>query len=205
MNETAYVSPFNDEPEVKSQITISPRLSLVDCTLRDGEQQAGVAFTKEDKLRIAKKLDEIGIPEIEAGMPASSEEDREAICAMVKAGMKARIAALARPSKADIDLLADCGVWCATLSIPIGDLQRRFKLGWDDDTYVRTLLETAEYAKKKGLYVNVSPYDTTRVTPAFLDRVLREIAKAGTADRVSDWSTPWARHLPWPSSIWCAG
>lgn len=184
MNRKAYVSPFNDEPEVKSQIRISPRLSLVDCTLRDGEQQAGVAFTKEDKLRIAKKLDEIGIPEIEAGMPASSEEDREAICAMVQAGMKARITALARPSKADIDLLADCGVWCATLSIPIGDLQREFKLGWDDETYVRTLLETAEYAKKKGLYVNVSPYDTTRVNPAFLERVLREIAKAGTADRV---------------------
>ena len=180
----SYVSPFNDEPEVKEQIRISPKLTLVDCTLRDGEQQAGVAFTKEDKVRIARKLDEIGIAEIEAGMPASSTEDREAICEMVQAGLKARITALARPSKADIDMLADCGVWCATLTIPIGDLQRKFKLGWDDETYVRTLLETAEYAKKKGLYVNVSPYDTTRVTPAFLDRVLNEIAKAGTVDRV---------------------
>jgi len=184
MDRISYVSSFNEEPEVRQQIGISPRLSLVDCTLRDGEQQAGVAFTKEDKVRIARKLDEIGIAEIEAGMPASSEEDREAICAMVQAGMKARIAALARPSRADIDMVADCGAWCATISIPIGDLQRKFKLGWDDETYIRTLLETAEYAKKKGLYVNVSPYDTTRVTPAFLDRVLREIAKAGTADRV---------------------
>ena len=184
MNRISHVSPFNDEPEVRAQIKISPRLSLVDCTLRDGEQQAGVAFTKEDKVRIAKKLDEIGISEIEAGMPASSVEDREAICEMVQAGLKARITALARPSKEDIDMVADCGAWCATISIPIGDLQREFKLGWDDETYIRTLLETAEYAKKKGLYVNVSPYDTTRVTPAFLERVLREIANAGTADRV---------------------
>jgi isopropylmalate/homocitrate/citramalate synthase len=77
MDRISYMSPFNDEPEVKEQIRMSPMLSLVDCTLRDGEQQAGVAFTKEDKVRIARKLDEIGIPEIEAGMPASSEEDRE--------------------------------------------------------------------------------------------------------------------------------
>jgi methanogen homocitrate synthase len=149
MERISYVSSFNDEPEVKEQITISPLLSLVDCTLRDGEQQAGVAFTKEDKVRIARKLDEIGIPEIEAGMPAISVEDREAICEMVQAGLKARITALARPSKDDIDMVADCGVWCATLSIPIGDLQRKFKLGWDDETYIRTLLERLNMPKKR--------------------------------------------------------
>jgi len=184
MERKSYVSDFNNAPEVTAQIEISPKLSLVDCTLRDGEQQAGVVFTKEDKVRIAKKLDEIGIKEIEAGMPVASDEDREAVCEMVQAGLKARITALARPSKADIDMLADCGVWCATISIPIGDLQREFKLHWDEETYVRTLLDTAEYAKTKGLYVNISPYDTTRVDPVFLDRVLHEIAKAGTADRV---------------------
>ena len=184
MERTSYVSDFNNASEVTTQINISPKLSIVDCTLRDGEQQAGVVFTKEDKVRIAKKLDDMGIQEIEAGMPVSSEEDKEAICEMVRSGMKARITALARPSKADIDLLVDCGVWCATLSIPIGDLQREFKLGWDEDTYIRTLLDIAEYAKKKGLYVNVSPYDTTRANPVFLDRVLREINMAGTIDRV---------------------
>jgi len=155
MERISYVSAFNNEPEVREQIRISPQLSLVDCTLRDGEQQAGVAFTKEDNVRIAKKLDEIGISEIEAGMPASSEEDREAICEMVQAGLKVRITALARPSKGDIDMVTDCGVWCATISIPIGDLQREFKLGWDDETYIRNLLETAEYAKKKA-YMSMS-------------------------------------------------
>lgn len=184
MDRVCYVSNFNEEPEVKEQYSFSPELSIVDCTLRDGEQQAGVVFTKEDKVRIAKKLDEIGIPEIEAGMPAVSNEDREATCEMVQAVSKARITALARPSKEDIDMLAECGVWCATISIPIGDLQRKFKLGWDDETYIRNLLEISEYAKKKGLYVNVSPYDTTRVNPAFLERVLHEIVKAGTVDRV---------------------
>lgn len=184
MDRISYTSNFNNESEVLNQYNFSPKLSIVDCTLRDGEQQAGVVFTKEDKVRIAKKLDEIGVPEIEAGMPAVSNDDRDATLEMVQAGLKARITALARPSKEDIDMLAECGVWCATISIPIGDLQRKFKLGWDDETYIRNLLEISEYAKKKGLYVNVSPYDTTRVDPAFLERVLIEIVKAGTADRV---------------------
>lgn len=178
------VSGFNKETEVTEKYNFSSKLSIVDCTLRDGEQQAGVVFTKEDKVRIAKKLDEIGIPEIEAGMPAASEEDRDAVYEIVKAGLNARITALARPMKADIDVLAHCGVWCATLSIPIGDLQRKYKLRWDKDTYIRVLLEAAEYAKYKGLYVNVSPYDTTRVETAFLKKVLEKIAKAGTVDRV---------------------
>jgi len=184
MERISYVSPFNSVPEVTEQIKISPQLSLVDCTLRDGEQQAGVAFTKEDKVRIAKQLDEIGIPEIETGMPAVSEEDKAATYEIAKTVKRARLTALARPKREDVDLLADCGIWGATISIPIGDLQREHKLGWDDDTYIRNLLEIAEYTKKKGLYVNISPYDTTRVNPAFLERVLHEIVRAGTADRV---------------------
>lgn len=184
MEKQCYVSPFNNEPDVLEQITFSPELSLVDCTLRDGEQQAGVAFNRHEKLEIAKKLDDIGIPEIEVGLPAVSEEDRLATETIVKTVKNARITALARPNKDDIDMLADCGVWCATISIPIGDLQREHKLGWDDDTYVNNLLEISAYAKSKGLYVNVSPYDTTRVDSKFLERVLHEIVKAGTADRV---------------------
>jgi len=184
MSDIYYVSNFNKEQEVLGKYNFSPRLSLVDCTLRDGEQQAGVVFTKNDKLEIAKKLDEIGVPEIEIGMPASSDEDAEAAYEIVKAGLNANIIALARPNKEDIDFLANSGIWGATISIPIGDLQREFKLGWDDETYLHNLLEISEYAKKKGLYVNVSPYDTTRVDPIFLDRVLKEIVKAGTADRV---------------------
>jgi len=184
MERVTYVSPFNDYEEVKSQYNFSPNLSLVDCTLRDGEQQAGVTLTREEKVEIAKKLNEIGIPEIEVGMPAVSEDDRIAIKEMARLGFKSRLTALARPTPEDIDMLAECGVWCATISIPIGDLQRKYKLGWSDEEYISRMLKAAEYAKKKGLYVNISPYDTMRVNPEFLERVLQEIVRAGTVDRV---------------------
>lgn len=178
------VSPFNKYPEVIKNIAFSSDLTICDCTLRDGEQQAGVVFTKEDKITIAKKLEELGIPEIEVGMPAVSDEDKEATRTIVETCTRSKITALARPDKSDIDLLANCNVWCATLSIPIGDMQREYKLKWDDDTYVNTVLKISEYAKKKGLYVNFSPYDTTRVNQDFLERVLSEVVRAGTVDRV---------------------
>ncbi len=56
MRPTSYLSPFNNIPEVTSGISFSNDLTLSDCTLRDGEQQAGVVFTKEDKIAIAKLL-----------------------------------------------------------------------------------------------------------------------------------------------------
>ena len=79
MRSMTSMSPFNTFPEVTKDVTFSPDLTLCDCTLRDGEQQAGVVFTKEDKVAIAKLLDEMRIPEIEAGMPCNSQEDADAI------------------------------------------------------------------------------------------------------------------------------
>ena len=73
------LSPFNTLSEVTKNIHFNKNLTLCDCTLRDGEQQAGVVFTKEDKVAIAKLLDEMRIPEIEAGMPCNSQEDADAI------------------------------------------------------------------------------------------------------------------------------
>jgi len=178
------VSEYNQIDDVKKYIKISPKLSIVDCTLRDGEQQAGIVFTKEDKVNIAKKLDELGIPEIEVGMPAVSEEDQKATKEIVNANLNARIIALSRPIKEDIDLLSDCGVWGATISLPIGDLQRKYKLNWTDEKYIDTTLKITKYAKEKGLYVNLSPYDTTRTNFEFMKKVFTLVAKEGTVDRI---------------------
>lgn len=184
MENVCYVSPFNKAEEVQKQFAFSPKLDIVDCTLRDGEQQAGIAFTKEDKVNIACALDKMGIREIEVGMPAVSKEDQKATEEILACGLNARIIALARPIKEDIDMLSDMGVKYMTLSIPIGDIQRGAKLGWDDETYIKNLLYFTDYAKNKGLYVNVSPYDTTRVEVDFLRRALGELVKAGTMDRI---------------------
>ncbi len=184
MKPTSYLSPFNDFPEVISDIHFNDNLTLCDCTLRDGEQQAGVVFTKGDKVEIAKLLNEMHIPEIEAGMPCNSKEDADAIAEISDTCHFSRITACVRGLEADFDLAKDIGVWGVTISLPIGTLQRKYKLKWDDDTYIANMCRLTEYAKNKGLYVNLSPYDTTRADPAFMDRVMEEAVKCGTIDRV---------------------
>mgnify|MGYP001242949285 CR=1 FL=1 len=74
-----WVSPANYEAEVTKTFSFAPKIEILDTTLRDGEQQPGIIFTKEDKVAIAKKLDEVGVHRIEAGTPAGSQEDADAI------------------------------------------------------------------------------------------------------------------------------
>ena len=184
MEQLSYLSPFNTYPEVCGQFAFSKQLTLCDCTLRDGEQQAGIVLSKEDKVAIALAMDAMGIPEIEAGMPCNSVEDAEAIREIVQLCKRSRITACVRGMEADFDLAADLGVWGVTISLPIGTLQRKHKLKWDDDTYIANMKQLTAYAKAKGLYVNLSPYDTTRCDPDFLDRLMAEVVACGTVDRV---------------------
>src|SRR3954465_13341997 len=87
-------SPFGGEAHTGSRFPAQIRVA--DCTLRDGEQQAGIVFTRQDKVDIARALDRLGVYEIEAGTPASSDEDRQAIEEIAGSGIKAKISALAR-------------------------------------------------------------------------------------------------------------
>ena len=179
-----YLCYSNFIPEVRNQFTPAKKISLADCTLRDGEQQAGIVFTWEDKVKIAAQLDRAGMTEIEAGTPASSPSDEKAAREIVKLNTKSKITALSRATKEDIDLMCDIGVWGANISLPIGDLQRKYKLKWDDEKYINTCLEITEYARSKGLHVNLSPFDTTRCDLDFLDKVLAALKNSGNVDRV---------------------
>ena len=177
-------SPFNQR--FSSALNASGRqIRFADCTLRDGEQQAGVVFDKDAKVQIARALDAIGLYEIEAGTVASSEADREAIADMVGMKLNAKISVLCRGLIADMDLAAALGVWGVRLSFPISVLERKHKLkGISDDDYVHRALELTAYARERGLYVVFSPYDTTRAELPFLLRLVGELQRAGTVDRL---------------------
>ena len=74
-----FVSPWNYLPEVTAGFHFPEKIQIHDLTLRDGEQQAGVLFRKDDKVRIAEALAELGVHRIEAGTPAVSKEDEDAV------------------------------------------------------------------------------------------------------------------------------
>ena len=167
---------------------ISPpgrKILISDCTLRDGEQQAGIVFDAAAKLRIAEMLDELGVYEIEAGTVASSDEDRQAIGQICGLGLRAKISVLCRGLTRDVDMAAELGAWGVRLSFPISPIERLHKLkGISDDAYVEKTLELTSYARERGLHVIFSPYDTTRAEIEFLRRLVREVEAAGTVDRL---------------------
>ena len=96
--ELLWTSRLNKEHEVLGETYFPERLKIYDTTLREGEQTVGVAFTKEEKLQIARMLDQLGVDRIEAGMPVVSKEDKAAVELILKADLKAEIWALCRAS-----------------------------------------------------------------------------------------------------------
>jgi methanogen homocitrate synthase len=99
-----WVSPYNYVPEVTGELELPAKVSIHDATLRDGEQTPGVVFSVDDKVAIARMLDEVGVERIEAGMPAVSQPDYQAIREIVNSGVKAKIFTFARAIDKDIDM-----------------------------------------------------------------------------------------------------
>src|ERR1700735_2249041 len=104
-----WVSPYNFVPEVRATFDLPEKVSIHDATLRDGEQTPGIVFSIKDKIAIAEKLDEVGVDRIEAGMPAVSEMDFQAIKEISRLGLRSKIYTFARAINADIDKAIECG------------------------------------------------------------------------------------------------
>ncbi len=155
------MSPYNFIPEVTDAFTLPRQVRVHDATLRDGEQTPGVVLRREDKVRIARMLDEAGVDRIEAGMPAVSEEDFQAIKQIAASGLKAQLYSFARTVTMDIDKAEECGVHGVLVEIPIGYPKLKHQFGWTWEDVLRRSVEVINYAKKKGLHAVYFPYDTT--------------------------------------------
>ncbi len=155
-----------------------------DSTLREGEQTPGVVFSIEDKLKIARKLDEVGIQQIEAGFPAASEKQRKCIESLVDLNLDAQLSAFARAKKEDVDLVADTGADGIVLSLSISPYHRKYKFrGMSQEEYLEKLTEHISYAESYGLFVIYSAEDTTRESDLnFLKKAYKTAEEAG-ADR----------------------
>jgi D-citramalate synthase len=160
-------------------------LRILDTTLRDGEQTPGVLLTAEDKLSIARKLDELGVDIIEAGSAPTSEGERGAIKAIAKAGLKAEISSYTRAVKADIDHALACDVDAVHFVVPLSDLHIEKKLRKTREQVLRESLEAAAYARDHGLKVEYSAEDASRADFGFLTSCYRAAAKEAKAERVT--------------------
>src|SRR5262249_1627813 len=113
-----FTSHWNFLEPARAGFAFPPRVRFHDVTLRDGEQQAGIAFTREDKVAIARRLAAAGIDRIEAGMPIVSPQDKAAIREIVDADLGPEIFAFCRCIVDDVQLAASCGVQGVVVEIP---------------------------------------------------------------------------------------
>lgn len=159
------------------------KIMIVDTTLRDGEQTAGVVFANREKVRIAKFLDELGVHQIEAGIPTMGGDEKEAIKAICKAGLKASIMGWNRPVLKDIESSLECGVDAVAISISTSDIHIKYKLQQTREWVLENVVRAVEFAKKEGLYVSANAEDASRSDLDFLVEYARAVKEAG-ADRL---------------------
>jgi methanogen homocitrate synthase len=159
-------------------------IEICDVTLRDGEQMPGVVFRADEKLDIAMRLDEIGVEVIEAGFPIVSAAEKNAVREVCNLGLNAKISALSRSVKKDVDAALDCNVDMVSVFIATSDLHLRHKLRMSCPEAIKCALDTVEYAKDHGLIVRFSAEDATRTDFEVLKKLYRK-AEEYRADYVS--------------------
>lgn len=185
-NENYWTSPYNYFDEVRAQYSLPKKLKFHDVTLRDGEQSPGVAFRAEEKIEVAKLLDELGVDRIEVALPAVSDDDLRATKGVVAFRPKAQVFVLCRGIASDVELALDCGVDGIILELPVGIPRLKYQFPeWTEDDVVNKAAHWAKFAKSKGLEVVLFPMDCTRSRPEFFTRVLQEVGALPEVDGVS--------------------
>jgi isopropylmalate/homocitrate/citramalate synthase len=180
--ENWFVSPWNYLEEVTRDFDPPKKVKIHDITLRDGEQQAGVIFTKDDKVRIAEKLAEIGVHRIEAGMPAVSPPDEAAIKEIVKRNLGPEIFCFTRCMVDDVKRAVDCGVKGIVIEIPASAHLVEHAYRWPLEKAIDLSIKATAFAKEQGLYTVFFTIDGTRTEMDWLLKLVNRVATEGHMD-----------------------
>jgi isopropylmalate/homocitrate/citramalate synthase len=180
-----FTSPWNHLEAAREGLGFPGRVRFHDVSLRDGEQQAGIAFTPADKLAIARRLADAGVDRIEAGMPIVSPQDEGAVKSIVEAGLDAEIFAFARCMVADIEKAEACGVDGVVIEIPSSGhiIQRAY--GWPLERAIDLSIEATLAAKEAGLYTVFFTIDSSRAEFDWYLDLVERVATEGHMDALA--------------------
>ncbi len=180
-----FVSLWNYEKEVTEEFKFPGKIKLHDVSLRDGEQQAGLLFNYDQKIRIAEQLAKVGVHRIEAGMPAVSEMDTKAIKEIVKRNLGPEIFAFGRCMVDDVKRAVDCGVTGIVIEIPASEHIIKNAYGWSLEKAIDLSVKATQYAKENGLYTVFFPIDASRANLQWVITLIEKVANEGHMDALA--------------------
>lgn len=143
-------------------------VEILDTTLREGEQTPGISFSINEKIEIAKLLEEFEVEYIEAGHPIVTENIKEAIKQIAMENLNAEILAHCRALTSDINLALECGVDWVGIFFSVSDKSLKKRFGISKENAINKITEAIQYAKDHGLNVRYTPENTVRTD---LDRI----------------------------------
>jgi isopropylmalate/homocitrate/citramalate synthase len=177
-----WVSELNARTEIRAAFPRT-KIRFYDTTLRDGEQTVGVVLSPQQKLEIARKLDELGVSRIEAGFPRVSPEDAEAIQLMQKAKLKAELWGFSRAVKGDVEELVRLGLRASVIEAPTSDLKLK-AYGLTREDVLKRVVDAMSFAKQNGITVAFFAVDGTRTDLEFLKKINLAALEAGATEIV---------------------
>jgi isopropylmalate/homocitrate/citramalate synthase len=180
-----FSSSWNFNDEVTKELQFAKQIKIHDVTLRDGEQQTGVAFSFEDKLRIAEGLAEAGIHRIEAGLPAVSQDDFKAIREIEKRNLGPEIYSFCRCMKNDINASVDAGVKGLIMEVPASTHLIEHAYKWPLQKAIDLSIEATSYAHEQGLEVVFFPIDFSRSDINWVLDLINKVATEGHMDALA--------------------
>lgn len=194
-----WLSPYNHADEVRRQFTLPPRVHIHDVTLRESMQSPRVYLRPEEKIRLAKALDQLGVSSIENGAymsPAEKALTKELVQMRRRGELTAEIVPLVHVSEADVEIALETGADRVLISQSINPWVNReiYRLG--DDDMISKLTRVIAYAKKNRLRVTAQVYDTYRAPLDFLERAVKSLVYEGGADHIAISDTR-GFALPW--------
>ncbi len=155
------------------------QFAIIDTTLRDGEQAAGIVFSAQEKLDIAVALDKAGVRWIEAGTPVMGSEEQEAMKLILAASLNATVFSWNRARREDILASIACGFSYLHISVPVSDLHIQQKLKKNREWVMNQLKKAVRFARSYGCTVSVGAEDASRADREFLLRIADEAANSG--------------------------
>src|SRR6476659_660483 len=169
--------------EINEGHAFDAEIGFYDTTLRDGEQTVGVVLTPEDKLELARGLDELGIERIEAGFPRVSKDDWHAVELIRDAGLNAEVWGFSRAVDADVKALVELGIEASVIESPISDLKLA-ALGVDREAMLERIVYAVSFAVEQGVTVAFFGVDGTRADPGYFETVYKTAIEAGAQEAV---------------------